>query len=74
MAITDGHDDDDDEEEEEQPADNNMIEEQDGEVHKVRRMTLDQFRSKLVNHFDIASTKKEVKWPVRNRSVEPPTV
>jgi hypothetical protein len=29
----------------------------------VRHLSFDYFRSKLVNHFDIAFNKREVKWP-----------
>lgn len=37
----------------------------------VRHLSFDYFRSKLVNHFDIAFKKREVKWPKRNQMREP---
>ena len=37
----------------------------------VREMTFDRFRSKLVTHFDIAFKRREIKWPKRNRQVQP---
>jgi hypothetical protein len=37
----------------------------------VRQMTFETFRSKLVTHFDIAFKRREIKWPKRNRQVQP---
>lgn len=39
-------------------------------IRLVRSMTIETFRSKLVRHFDIAFTRRELQWPRRNRTVE----
>ena len=44
-----------------------------GPVRIVRKLTHDQFRSRLVDHFDILFKKNEIKWPRRFGS-RPPTM
>ena len=33
----------------------------------VRKMSMEDFRDKLVTHFDIAFQRKEIQWPKRNK-------
>jgi hypothetical protein len=44
-----------------------------GGITRVRMLSLDFFRSKLVTHFDIAYKRNEVKWPRRMKSRSPAT-
>lgn len=39
-----------------------------GTNQSIRRMSMKQFRSKLVEHFDIAFRRREIVWPVRNKN------
>jgi hypothetical protein len=60
----------DDEEEELEPA----IEEPlppSGQVRLVRKLTQQQFRSRLVEHFDILFQKNQIQWPRRLRARQP---
>jgi hypothetical protein len=42
---------------------------------KVHKMSMVQFRKKLVRHFEIAFTKKEISWPrARLNNVEEPRI
>lgn len=42
-----------------------------GQVRLVRKLTQDQFRSRLVEHFDILFRKNQIKWPRRVRVNQP---
>jgi hypothetical protein len=44
-----------------------------GPVRIVRKLTHDQFRSRLVDHFDILFKKNGIKWP-RRLGIRPPTM
>ena len=44
-----------------------------GQVRIVRKLTNDQFRGRLVEHFDILYKKNQIKWP-RRHGVRPPTM
>lgn len=44
-----------------------------GPVRIVRKLSHDQFRSRLVDHFDILFKKNEIKWP-RRLGARPPTM
>ena len=41
----------------------------DGSINVVD-LSLDEFRSRLVNHFNIAFQRKEIKWPKRKRAYD----
>ena len=45
-----------------------------GPVRIVRMLSHDQFRSRLVDHFDILYKKNEIKWPRRFGRSTPPAV
>jgi hypothetical protein len=43
----------------------------DGQVRHVRKLTRDQFRSCLVDHFDILFRKNQIQWPCRVTAKQP---
>jgi hypothetical protein len=42
-----------------------------GQVRIVRKLTRDQFRSRLVDHFDILFHKNKIQWPRRVTEKQP---
>ena len=40
----------------------------------VRKMKRDDFKARLIEHFDILWEKKQIKWPSRTGSAPPPPV
>jgi hypothetical protein len=42
-----------------------------GQVRIVRKLTCDQFRSRLVDHFDILFRKNKIQWPRRVTEKQP---